>query len=307
MVNANPTSGSPLWQTVFLSFGAVLILFEIVRGYRQGLPRQLVRLLALLVAYAMAYGCGPLLVPLFRPLLRMPDVVISPIAGALLAMLIYLVISTTGRLLLKPTRAHESGSVRVVYGLSGGAVGVIFGLFFIWLILVGIRSVGSVADAQLHARVSNHAPLALPEDANSTDRNASSASKLSNDSAALPSLLARVKNSIELGGVGNVLKQTDVLPAGAYQTLGKLGDVFAQPQSVQRFADFPGVRDLGEQPKIKALRDDPKIARMVQEGRYLELLHDPRLIEALNDHALLEKVKKFDLSRALDSARGKDR
>lgn len=305
-MNANPTSGSPLWQTVFLSFGAVLMLFEIFRGYRQGLPRQLVRLLALLAAYASSYFCGPLLVPLFRPLVRMPDVVISPIAGALLAVVVYAVISTAGRLLLKPTRAHESGSVRLIYGLSGGVVGAIFGLFFIWLILVGVRSIGSVADAQLHARVADQAPLALPADADSRGPSAASASKLSDDSAALPSLLARMKNSIELGRVGDVVKQTDVLPAGAYQTLGKFGDVFAQPQSVQRFANLPGVREIGEQPKIKALRDDPEIARMVQEGRYLDLLHDPRLIGALNDPQLIEKVKKFDLGKALDSARSKN-
>src|SRR5438270_515942 len=44
---ANPQSaipsvaGSPLWQVVFISFGVILILFEVVRGWRLGLMRKM--------------------------------------------------------------------------------------------------------------------------------------------------------------------------------------------------------------------------------------------------------------------------
>jgi quercetin dioxygenase-like cupin family protein len=40
-------AGSPLWQVVFISFGAILILFETLRGWRLGLMRQVMRLIAL--------------------------------------------------------------------------------------------------------------------------------------------------------------------------------------------------------------------------------------------------------------------
>jgi len=36
-------AGSPLWQAIFISFAIVFILFEIVRGWRLGLIRQVVR------------------------------------------------------------------------------------------------------------------------------------------------------------------------------------------------------------------------------------------------------------------------
>jgi hypothetical protein len=36
-------AGSPLWHAVFISFAVVFILFEVVRGWRLGLIRQLVR------------------------------------------------------------------------------------------------------------------------------------------------------------------------------------------------------------------------------------------------------------------------
>jgi hypothetical protein len=53
-------TGSPLWQAVFISFAVVLILFEVVRGWRLGLIGQLVRIAALAAAYGprfSAAGC----------------------------------------------------------------------------------------------------------------------------------------------------------------------------------------------------------------------------------------------------------
>ena len=41
------TAGSSLWQMIFVSFALVLILFEVVRGWRLGVVRQAVRLLRL--------------------------------------------------------------------------------------------------------------------------------------------------------------------------------------------------------------------------------------------------------------------
>lgn len=40
-------SGSFLWQAGFLSFAVILVLFEVVHGWRLGLIRQLVRIAAL--------------------------------------------------------------------------------------------------------------------------------------------------------------------------------------------------------------------------------------------------------------------
>src|SRR5205807_4373083 len=92
---ANPQSaipsvaGSPLWQAVFISFGVILVLFEVVRGWRLGLLRQLVRVAALAAAYAAAFYGGRLVVPLARPFLKMPDIVLSILGGALLALAVY--------------------------------------------------------------------------------------------------------------------------------------------------------------------------------------------------------------------------
>src|SRR5438128_10973341 len=62
--------------------------------------------------------------------------------------------------------------------------------------------------------------------------------------------LAKLKNSLELGAVGDVVKKADVVPTKTYETLGKAGKVFSNPESSQKFLTFSGARELSDQPKI---------------------------------------------------------
>lgn len=291
-------SGSPLWQTVFVSFAVVLFLFEIVRGWKLGLPRQLVRVGAIIAAYSVALFGGRLVVPIIRPLIKLPDFVISALGGAVLALIVYSIVTTLGRVLFKRTGQQESGIVRLIYGATGAFVGIFFGAFLLWLLIVGIRSLGSIAEAQVNAQ----APGAMPAFAEPASRRKRRELVTAPDRNSFAVSLARLKKSIELGSVGNVVKQTDVLPSGIYDTLGKTGEVFATPGSAQRFFSYPGVRELADNPKLLALRADPAIAKMLAQGRLLDLLQDDRLIEAANDPELAVHLKKFDLKGALDYA-----
>jgi Colicin V production protein len=294
------TAGSSLWQTVFISFAFVLLLLEIIRGYRLGLPRQLMRGAAVIAAYAAGYFGGNLMLPLLRPILKWPDFIVSMIGGALLAIVVYGVIASLGSLLFKRTAQHSSPGIRLIYGFSGAVTGIVFGLFFIWLILVGIRSIGSVADAQVQAqpRVESNLPSAR--------RNETRSSLENFDPDSLTAFLARLKNSVELGKLGDVVKQTDVTPPAVYQTLKDAGTVCANPESARKFLSFPGAVELSEHPKIVALRNDPEIAELIRQGRILDLLQNRRLLEAANDPTLVAKVKQFDIKKALEYAAKKE-
>ncbi len=296
------TAGSPVWQTVFISFAIVLILFEVIRGWRLGIMRQLMRVAAVVAGYAAAYFGGDLLVPLLRSSLRMPDMVISVLGGAILAVVAYGIISSLGTILFKRT-AQQSGVVRLVYGLSGALLGLCFGAFFVWLILVGLRSVGSIAEAQVQARAKSPGSNDLSARSRLPDE---SLPKPELDSDSLMTSLARLKNSVELGAVGGVVKKTDAAPTGAYKTLGEMGAVLANPETARKFLDSPGARQLSEHPKIVALRNDPEIAEMLARGRLFELLRDPRVVDAVNDPTLAAQVKNFDLKKALDHAAKKN-
>jgi hypothetical protein len=295
---ANPPSeigitGSPIWQAVFLSFAIVLILFEIVRGWRLGIMRQLMRVAAVAAGYAAAYFGGDLLVPLLRSSLKMPDMIISALGGAILAMAAYGIIASLGTILFKRTAQQSSGTIRLVYGLGGALLGVCFGAFVIWLVLVGIRTVGSIADAQVQARSKIE-----------SGRNSPSGATFDIDS--ITTFLARLKSSVEMGAVGNVVKKTDVMPTGVYQTLSDTGTVLSNPETARKFLSSPGLRELSEHPKIVALRNDPEIAGMIAQGHLIELMRDPRVLEVMNDPELAARIKQFDLKKALEYAAKKN-
>jgi uncharacterized membrane protein required for colicin V production len=294
-------AGSPLWQAVFVSFAVVLILFEVVRGWRLGLLRQLVRVAALAAAYAAAVFGGRLLVPIARPFLKMPDIVLSILAGAVLALVIYAFVTSMGMVLFKRTGQQNSKLIQLIYGFAGAIIGLFFGAFILWTIVASVRAVGAVADAQVRSQASSF------EASQSATLRALAVrrrffSEPNTGSTALATSLARLKNSLELGPIGNAVKQTDPVPLKTYEMLEKAGKVFSSPERAQKFLTFPGARELSEHPKIIALRDDPEISEMIAQGRFLDLIQDQRLIDAANDPALANRIKKFDLQRALDYA-----
>ena len=167
--------------------------------------------------------------------------------------------------------------------------------------MASVRAVGAVADAQVRSRTSS------PQAGQSATLRALDVrrrflSEANAGSTGLATSLARLKNSLELGLLGNGVKQTDPVPLKTYEMLEKVGRVFSSPERAQKFLTFPGARELSEHPKIIALRDDPEISEMIAQGRFLDLIQDRRLIDAANDPALANRIKKFDLQRALDYA-----
>ena len=64
-------AGTGDWfRTDELSIAVLLVLYEILRGWRRGGARQLTRLGALVAAYFAAYFGGKYLLPLARPFLK---------------------------------------------------------------------------------------------------------------------------------------------------------------------------------------------------------------------------------------------
>jgi hypothetical protein len=298
---AQATSGSPVWQAVFISFGLVLILFETVRGWRLGLLRQMMRLVALVAAYAAAFYGGRLFLPIARSLFRMPDFVLSALAGALLAFVAYAVVTSMGTILFKRTAEQESRTVQLIYGFAGAIVGLFFGFFSLWLIVVSVRVIGALADAQARSRspTVHGSPDPVLQALEVRRRFLGDGT---DQSPAFAASLARLKNSLELGALGNAVKQTDPISQKSYDTLTKVAAVFSSPQRARKFLSFPGARELSEHPKIVALRDDPEISELIAQRQFLDLLQNQRIVDAANDLALTERIKKFDLQGALDYA-----
>jgi hypothetical protein len=290
-------AGSPVWQLVFISFALILVLFEILRGWKRGIARQLARLGALIAAYFVAFYAGGFALPLLRPVLKMPDAILSVLAGAALALVVYAVITGLGTKLFKRTSQHDSAFVRFFCGLSGAVLGIFFGAFLVWMVVFGVRSLGAVADAKVRHEAADQNNAVL----HAVDRRRP-LSGTNEESATLMASLARLKNSLELGVVGDAVKKADVVPTKTYDTLGRLGKIASDPESAQRFLSFPGAHQLSENPKIIALRDDPQITEMISRGRFLDLLQNQKILDAANDPELRAAIMKFDLQGALNYA-----
>ena len=300
--SAISSAGSPLWQVVFISFGVILILFEVLRGWRLGLMRQITRLIALGAAYAAALLGGSLFVPIARSFLKMPDPVLSILCGAILAFAVYALVNGVGAVLFKRTAQQESGLVRLIYGFAGAIVGLFFGLFLLWLTVTSVRAFGALAEGQASRRSGATARASQDATAHALDVRRRFLSESDDGMQRLAISLARLKNSLELGSLGSVLKNTDPVSQRTYETLEKAGSVLSSPERTQKFLTFPGARELAEHPKVVALRSDPEIADLIAQGRLLDLLQNPRVIEAANDPVLAERIKKFDIQRAFDYA-----
>jgi len=287
---------------VFLSFAVLLILFEVLRGWRLGVARQLARLVALIAAYFAAFFGGKFAVPIVRPFFKMPDALLSILAGAVLALMVYAIINGLGAIWFKRTRQHDSFLVRFLYGSAGAVLGFCFGAFLIWLLVVGVRSVGAVADARVRGQKNDVATLPQSRALHVIDVRPRPLSEPIEELPPLLTSLARLRNSLEMGVIGDAVKKTDFVPTKAYEALGKVGQVVSSQKKAERFLSYPGARNLTEHPKIAALRSDPEISQMIAQRRLFDLLQNEKIRAVLNDRSIIEQIKNFDLQRALDYA-----
>jgi hypothetical protein len=162
--------------------------------------------------------------------------------------------------------------------------------------IVAVRSIGSVANAEVREQANDTTVL------HAVDVRRRFLGEASEDEAPLTTSLARLKNSLEMGVIGDAVKKVDFVPQKTYDFIERVGAIAANPQYAERFLEYPGAKELSEHPKIIALRNDQEISQMATQGRLLELVQDPRIIDAANDPDLRARLKKFDINAALNYA-----
>jgi uncharacterized membrane protein required for colicin V production len=296
ITNPQPTAAASAsnWQLAFVSLTVIILLLEIIHGWRLGLIRQLVRVIAIIVAYSCGFFAASATVPFLRPHLKLPDPILAALGGAILAFILFAAINLIGAFLFKKTAQQSSPVTRLIWGIAGALLGILLGVFTLWLTFTGIRMVGSVAQARLHAP---NPPDITPRLNGTVDP----AAQLS-PSNPLMTMLADMKSSLESGHIGGAVRAVDPLPPTLYRGLEKAGEVASNPECAERFLSFPGAREISEHPKVVALRNDRQVMQLIASGQIFELVKNQRMIDALNDPSLQARIKKFDLERALDYA-----
>jgi uncharacterized membrane protein required for colicin V production len=269
-------------QILFLSFAALIIVYQMIKGWRLGLVRQLVRFGALAAAYTVAYLGSRATVPFLRPL-GYPDFILQCFGGAILGLLTFVAICVVGGILFKRTAHQDVGLVWFLYGATGALLGIAFGLVLTLAAADFIRLTGSLAEPPR----------------NNASAHASPASK---GESPLVAGLAEMKKSIESGVPGEVLQTLDPVPKKVYVVTSKIGRMASDTEAAERFLSYPGARELAERPEIVALRDDPEILRALRDHQYLLLLKNEKIVKAANDPKIAALLKRFDLEKALDYA-----
>jgi len=277
------------WQSVFLISAAALVLLQAWVGWRRGIVRQALTLAAIAAGYVVAILGGHLLVPLLRPF-GFPDQLLALMGGAVLGLAAFLIISVASAILFKKTSQQSVGVFRFGYGAAGALLGAVFGLFLVWVAVVAIRLLGTVAETEVLASErpvggARRARVQLPREPSPLVRG-----------------LASMKQSMEHGAAGAVMEQVDPLPAYVYEVLGKVTQVVAQEDRMKRFLEYPGVQPLARHPKIVALQHDPAIEREVLSRDYYALIRNEKIVQVANDPELAVALRELEFLKALDYA-----
>ena len=283
---------------ILLSFAAVILGYQALKGWRLGPVRQIVRFGALVGAYATGLLGSTSVVPFLRPLLSYPDFILRCIGGAGLGLLAYLFICLVGGILFKRTAHQNMGLIWFVYGATGALLGVAFGLVLLLVCADALRFLGGIAEA----RTALAAPPASPKKGHAPGATAAKPTPGLPPPPSGLALVVEMKTALESHLPGEVLQAIDPVPKKAYNVAGKIGRTLADPDAATRFLSFPETMELVTRPEIKALRNDPEILRLVQERQFNLLLKNEKIIQASNDPQIAALLRKFELEKALDHA-----
>lgn len=288
---AAATPGLDSYQAGFFIAAGLFILFTAWHGWRLGIVRQLMSILALAASYIIGYFGGGTLGALLHHFIDLPVNALAVFGAVGLGFVVYCCIVLVGAIAFKKTSQQSVGLIRLGYGASGAVFGGLYGVFLVWIVVLAIRLLGSVAETQLavappaHPTAKGARPTPPPAPPNSMIVG-----------------LAHMKQSLEQGAAGSVVQQVDPIPGTLYTVLHKLGLMVADEKRVDRFLSYPGVKPLLAHPKIAALQNDAAITEDIINRNYFALIRNPRIVSAANDTEIGELMRKFEFEKALDYA-----
>ena len=274
------TDGSEYWRNVFFALAAGWILLSFLRGWTQGILRQLLVPLAFLGASAVVVLIAPAVSGHIQLSPQFPASISTLLLTLALWFFAYNLLALVGRIVFKRTGDQDFAIVRLVFGVGGAAVAVVYALLQIWMVVIGIRILGRIAEHQLVVQSSRNAA-----------------------SSGLVVGLARLKNSLELGPGKAVLDHIDPVPQLFYNRLDQCIQLLGNPRAIGRLLESPSLRNIWESPRIRTLRADPEILDAVRRGDFLSLLSNPKVIALWTDPGIRALCASDEIQAACDYAK----
>ena len=269
--------GSPFWQNVLLYGAAVFMLWEIYAGWRRGLIRSGLHFGAFVASGLIGMLVGQTVGAVVGVVLPGVAFLAALFSGAAAALLVLAVCLFLGAVLFKRTSQQPPGLVRWTFGAGGAVFGLLTGLFILWGAVSIIRTCGALAKSSM-------------------------AGQKSQDASAANRTFATLKDSLEMGPVGDIVDFIDILPTETYDHLTRLGQLTKNQDAMMRFLDYPGMQEIISHPRMQALLQDPVVVQSAENKNFLVLVQSRTVLNAATDPSLQKLVMALDLEKALDYA-----
>lgn len=269
--------GSPFWQNVLLYSAVVFMLWEIYVGWRRGLIRGGLHFAAFVASGLLGMLVGQTLGAVVGLVLPGMAFLAGLIAGAAVALVTLGVCLFLGAFLFKRTSQQPPGLVRWTFGAGGAFFGLLTGLFILWGAVSIIRTSGAVAKSGMAGQKSQDAPASVRT-------------------------FAMLKDSLEMGPIGEIVESVDILPSQAYENITRIGQLMKNQDAMIRFLDYPGVQEIITHPRIQALMEDPVVVQSAENKNFLALIQSRSVLDAATDPSLQKLIMSIDLEKALDYA-----
>ncbi len=270
-------SASPFWQNALLYGASLFLLWEIYGGWRRGVIRSGLHFGAFVLSGFLGIMVGQAIAAVVA--IVMPGV--SFFAGLGVGLAVTLIVLAIclflSAILFKRTYQQPPGFVRTMFGLGGAFFGLLTGVFILWGTVSLVRAAGALAQSSMAGQKPKDAP-------------------------ALAQGLATLKESLEMGSIGALVKSVDILPNEAYDHIVRLSKLTADPDAMVRFLDYPGVMKIVAHPRIQAILQDRDLVAASEKQDYAAILRNPALMKAVSDPSLQKLVMGLDLQKALDYA-----
>ena len=270
----------PTWVPACAGF---YLLASIWLGWRRGLVRQAASLIGILAGLALGFTVGPILAPAV-PALGFPSFFKPAISGCALGLCVWGALMLLSSIVFRKTEEQDFGLIRILYGTSGAALGLLSAFVMICVGAWGVRCFGSFAEG-LHASPT-------------TDHRVKSRPTQDQD---MPALVA-LKKAVEESPIGGFLNQFDPLPKNLYPRLQKVGQLLTSPKAKERFMADPILAPLSKNSKLLALQNDPELLDAIQSGDLWRVIRNPKILAAASDTQLLTALRTSELDAALDRA-----
>lgn len=268
---------SPTWQALVFLAAGLFLLWELWAGWRRGIIRAGLHFVAFVLSGFIGIIAGKSAAALMGWISPGSAALVGLVVGAVVMLLVLGLALLLSAILFKRTAQQPPGPMRLLFGGGGAFFGLLTGVFILWSAISLIRFVGTISETAIARTPAEQVPV-------------------------ITRIFATLKESLELGPVGETVKSIDPVSPQTYLVISRVSELAKNEDAMRRFLDYPGIQEVLQNPLITPLLNDPQMAQAASDGNYLAIMQNPALLRAAQDPDFQKQLASIDLAGALEYA-----